>query len=165
MTRMHRPVSQQGCLTLTLASNGTDKHTYQDKLSTLTTLQQDERCHDCAWPTICAHDRTCWHQEHDADWQRSRIDLPAHDSGGRNTWTRPLIEQAIRDFHKRHGRPPGREDFRASPHLPGIHRIHKEYGTVNQAQDAAGVPRTRGGWQRKRKPQPQVQLAQPQDEI
>lgn len=161
MTRMHRPASQQGCMTLALASNGTDRPAYQDRPSSLTTLERDERCHGCPWPTTCETDRTCWLDETGADWQRSHVDLPSHDGGGRNTWTRPDIEHAIRDFHQRHGRPPGAADFHP-PHLPGIKRIHKEYGTVHAAQDAAGVPRTHRGWKRKRNPEPELD---PQAEV
>lgn len=151
MTRSHLTLTQVRTLPIGLATNGTDTPTYHDQPSSLTTLQVDERCHGCPWPHVCETDRTCWQQEAHADWQPSRVDLPRTDRSGANTWTRDQILHAIRDFHTRTGRPPAAADMRHP--MPTLHSLYRHYPTVNHAQDAAGVPRTRRGW-KKRNPQP-----------
>lgn len=44
MTRMHRPASQQGCMTLTLATLGTSEPAYHDKPSVSQPLQPQPCC-------------------------------------------------------------------------------------------------------------------------
>lgn len=140
MTRTHLQLTQRRTLPLSLASNGTDRVVYNDQPAKLTLLETEERCHDCPWPTTCEQDRTCWQQEtaQASQWQRSHVDLPRTDRTGSNTWTRDEILHAVRGFHQRTGRSPGAADFQ-SP-MPGLSSVYRHWATVNELQDAAGVP-------------------------
>lgn len=86
MTRLHRPATQRGHQNLTNAV-GKEHTVYRDLIARLTLLEHDELCDTCTWPTTCAHDRTCWHQETAAasSWHRTQLDLPLSDKAGRNT--------------------------------------------------------------------------------
>lgn len=162
MTRLHRPATTRGILPLHLATTGDDQPTYRDHIATLTLHHTDQRCHGCPWPDTCAQDRTCWQQEtaHHSQWQRTRLDLPRSPNAGINTWTRDHAIQAAQAFRQRTGRSPSLADCSAQD-LPPTSAIYRLFGSPWAWHDAAGIPRTKRGRQG-RKPQPQLEIPQPE---
>ena len=74
----------------------------------ITTLVIEERCDGCEWPDICTKDRTCWKQEKQQPWERTRLDLGTRVNV---IWTREKLIEWVQAFVQEHERPPHHADL------------------------------------------------------